>query len=211
MTLTGRDIEIMAPAGSYESLSAAMQGGADAVYFGVGRLNMRSRSSQHFTFDDLYRIVDICRQQGVKSYLALNTVIYDDEMEEVRQTVDHARVAGVSAIIASDIAVMRYAREQGVRVHISTQCNITNMEAVRFYSQYGDVMVLARELTLEQVHHIACAIVKEAIKGPNGNVCSRCPVHGRERQVLPEPRQHELFGQPGLLFAAVQTPIPGHR
>ncbi len=170
MTLTGRDIEIMAPAGSYESLSAAMQGGADAVYFGVGRLNMRSRSSQHFTFDDLYRIVDICRQQGVKSYLALNTVIYDDEMEEVRQTVDHARVAGVSAIIASDIAVMRYAREQGVRVHISTQCNITNMEAVRFYSQYGDVMVLARELTLEQVHHIACAIVKEAIKGPNGNL-----------------------------------------
>jgi len=170
MTLTGRDIEIMAPAGSYESLSAAMQGGADAVYFGVGRLNMRSRSSQHFTFDDLFRIVDICRQQGVKSYLALNTVIYDDEMEEVRQTVDHARVAGVSAIIASDIAVMRYAREQGVRVHISTQCNITNMEAVRFYSQYGDVMVLARELTLEQVHHIACAIVKEAIKGPNGNL-----------------------------------------
>ncbi len=160
----------MAPAGSYESLSAAMQGGADAVYFGVGRLNMRSRSSQHFTFDDLFRIVDICRQQGVKSYLALNTVIYDDEMEEVRQTVDHARVAGVSAIIASDIAVMRYAREQGVRVHISTQCNITNMEAVRFYSQYGDVMVLARELTLEQVHHIACAIVKEAIKGPNGKL-----------------------------------------
>lgn len=163
-------IEIMSPAGSYESLRAAIQGGADSVYFGVGKLNMRSRSSQNFTTDDLHQVAAICHEHGIKSYLTLNTIIYDEEMEEMRRAVDHAKAAGVSAIIASDISVMEYARRQGVRVHISTQCNITNLEAVRFYARYGDVMVLARELTLKQVHAISQGVEKEGLKGPNGEL-----------------------------------------
>ena len=160
--------EIMAPAGSYESLMAAIQGGADAVYFGVGKLNMRSRSSQKFDIDDLHKIVAICREHSVKSYLTVNTIIYDDEIDAMHELIDQAKLAGVTAIIASDISVMRYAREKGVRVHISTQCNITNLEAVKFYAQYGDVMVLARELRLEQVHQIAQGITKDGVKGPGG-------------------------------------------
>lgn len=160
----------MSPVGSYESLRAAIQGGADSVYFGVGKLNMRSRSSQSFTFDDLYQVAAICREYEVKSYLTVNTIIYDEEIGEMRQTVDHAKRAGISAIIASDIAVMEYARQQNVRIHISTQCNITNLEAVRFYAQYGDVMVLARELTLKQVHNLVQGIGREQIKGPRGEL-----------------------------------------
>ncbi len=163
-----KDIEIMSPAGSYESLMAAVQGGADAVYFGVGKLNMRSRSSKTFSLEDLDKIANICQSHGIKSYLTLNTIVYDHEMDEMRRTVDKAREAGITALIASDVAVMQYAREQGVRVHISTQCNITNLEAVRFYSSFGDVMVLARELTLEQVHFISQQIEKEDIRGPSG-------------------------------------------
>ena len=160
----------MSPAGSYESLRAAIQGGADSVYFGVGKLNMRSRSSQNFTIDDLHEVAAICHEHGIKSYLTLNTIIYDEEMDEMRRAVDHAKAAGVSAIIASDVSVMEYARRQGVRVHISTQCNITNLEAVRLYARYGDVMVLARELTLKQVHAMVQGVKNEAIKGPHGEL-----------------------------------------
>ncbi len=163
-------VEIMAPVGSYESLMAAIQGGADAVYFGVGELNMRSRSARKFDVDDLHRIVGICRENGIKSYLTLNTIIYDEELDDMRRTVDEARVAGITAIIASDVSVMRYAREQGLRVHISTQCNITNLEALRFYARYGDVMVLARELSLEQVYRIWQGINEEGIRGPHGEL-----------------------------------------
>lgn len=161
-------IEIMAPAGSYESLSAALQAGADSVYFGVGKLNMRARSSRNFTLDDLRKIAGICSERGVKTYLTLNTIIYDTELEEMRHAVDAAREAGITAIIASDIAVMEYARSKGVEVHVSTQCNITNLEAVRFYARYADVVVTARELTLEQVHSIVEGIRRENICGPSG-------------------------------------------
>lgn len=163
-------IEIMAPAGSYEALTAAIQGGADSVYFGVGKLNMRARSSQNFSIDDLHNIVSICRDKGVKTYLTLNTIIYDNELEEMRHIIDNAALAGITAIIASDISVMEYARSKGVEIHISTQCNITNLEAVRFYARYADVVVTARELTLEQVHDIVKGIERENIKGPSGNL-----------------------------------------
>lgn len=162
------DIEIMSPVGSFESLMAAIQGGAGSVYFGVGKLNMRSRSSVNFTLDDLEKITRICRQFQVKSYLTLNTVIYDDEIEEVKKTVDAAKKHGVSAIIASDLAVLEYAKEQGVEIHISTQCNITNISAVKFYSRYGDVMVTARELNLDQVAAITRQIEVQNIRGPKG-------------------------------------------
>jgi U32 family peptidase len=161
---------ILAPAGSYESLRAAIQGGADAVYFGVGKLNMRSRSSQNFTFDDLHEVVAICREYKVESYLTLNTIIYDEEMEEMRQTVDQAKAAGISAIIASDVSVMEYARQQDVRVHVSTQSNITNLSAIKFYAQFADVMVLARELSLKQVNDIVRGIDRDQIKGPGGEL-----------------------------------------
>ncbi len=163
-------VEIMAPVGSYESLMAALQAGADAVYFGVGKLNMRSRSSQNFSLDDLNNIVSTCRERGVKTYLTLNSIIYDEELPEMRKTVFAARDAGVSAVIASDLSVMEYAREVGLEVHISTQCNITNLSAVKFYARYADVVVLARELSLEQVHQIVLGIEKEQIKGPSGNL-----------------------------------------
>lgn len=158
----------MSPVGSFESLMAAIQGGAGSVYFGVGKLNMRSRSSVNFTLDDLEKITRICRQFQVKSYLTLNTVIYDNEIEEVKKTVDAAKKHGISAIIASDLAVLEYAKEQGVEIHISTQCNITNISAVKFYSRYGDVMVTARELNLDQVASITQQIKVQNIRGPKG-------------------------------------------
>lgn len=161
---------ILSPAGSYESLQAAIQGGADAVYFGVGKLNMRSRSSKKFSFEDLHEIAGICKMHGIQSYLTLNTIIYDEELDEMQQTVDEARKAGISAIIASDISVLEYAKKQGLRVHISTQCNITNLSAIRFYAHYADVMVLARELSLRQVHEIVRGIEREQIKGPSGEL-----------------------------------------
>ncbi len=162
--------EVMSPAGSFESLTAAIQGGADSVYFGVGKLNMRSRSSQNFSHDDLLEICKICHQSGVKTYLTLNTIIYDEEILEMRDTVDKARAAGVTAVIASDVSVMEYARSQDVRVHASTQCNITNLGAIKFYSRFADVMVLARELTLEQVHQIVEGITRDDIRGPSGDL-----------------------------------------
>ncbi|MDE5683431.1 MAG: U32 family peptidase [Muribaculaceae bacterium] len=163
-----REFEVMAPVGSYESLSAALAAGADAVYFGVEGLNMRSRSSANFTLDDLREIVSRCREHGVKTYLTVNTIVYDGEMEKLEGIVAAAAGAGITAVIASDVAVFAACRRHGVDVHISTQCNISNIEAVRFYSAFADVMVLARELSLEQVKAISDAIEAENICGPSG-------------------------------------------
>lgn len=168
--MTAKDIEIMAPVGSYESLMAAIQGGADSVYFGIGHLNMRSKSSKNFTLDDLVEISKICRENKIRSYITLNTVIYDSELEHARQIVDAAKRNQISAIIASDMAVIQYARSVDMEVHMSTQTNITNIEAVRYYAQFADVMVTARELALEQVKAITAAIRKQNITGPSGNL-----------------------------------------
>ena len=158
----------MAPVGSYESLAAAVQGGADAVYFGIGGLNMRDKSSVNFTTEDLAQIVVFCKEHGMKSYLTVNTVVYDEDIPLMHSIVDAARDASVSAIIASDMATILYARSVGVEVHISTQVNVANSEAVKFYAQYADVMVLARELNLDQVGKISQAINDGDICGPHG-------------------------------------------
>lgn len=163
-------MEIMSPVGSYESLMAAIQGGADSVYFGVGKLNMRSRSANNFTLEDLVKIASIARENGVRTYLTVNTIIYNDEIEEMKLTVRTAKEAGISAIIASDMAVISYANSIGMEIHISTQCNISNVEAVRYYSQFADVMVTARELPLAQVAEITQYIKDNDIRGPKGNL-----------------------------------------
>lgn len=163
-------IEIMAPVGSYESLSAAIQAGADAVYFGVGNLNMRSRSAANFGLEDLARIAEIAHSHGVRTYLTVNTIIYNQEIEEMYTLVQAAKEAGISAIIASDMAVIMYANSIGVEVHISTQCNISNVEAVRFFAQYADVVVTARELPLSQVAEITQFIRDNDIRGPKGEL-----------------------------------------
>ena len=162
------DIEIMAPAGSWESLAAAIQAKTDSVYFGIENLNMRSHSSNNFTTDDLHTIVQRCKEHGIKTYLTINTVIYNGDLQLMRTIVDHAKKAGVSAIIAADVAVMSYAVIQGVEVHLSTQLNISNVEALKFYAQFADVVVLARELNMEQVAEIYKAIEEENICGRNG-------------------------------------------
>ncbi|HLN54288.1 MAG TPA: peptidase U32 family protein [Lentimicrobium sp.] len=164
------NIEIMSPAGSFDSLMAAIQGGAGSVYFGAGQLNMRSRSSSNFSPEEIRQIVGICNEKGVKSYLTLNTIIYDNELSEMMHMVDVAKESGVTAIIASDISVLEYAREQGVEIHISTQCNITNIHAVKFYARYADVVVLARELSIQQIAGITKAIREENICGPSGKL-----------------------------------------
>ena len=153
------DIEIMAPAGSYESLAAAIQGGADSVYFGVGQLNMRAGSSNNFTLEDLKNIASVCEEKGLKSYLTLNVVVYDEEIEQMKRIVDAASQSGISAVIASDLAVIKYAFSTGMEVHLSTQLNISNIEALKFYAQWADVVVLARELNLDQTKKIYEAIV----------------------------------------------------
>ena len=165
-----KDFELMAPVGSYESLYAALQGGADSVYFGVEGLNMRARSSANFTLGDLRQIVSVCTEHGVKTYLTVNTVIYNNELEKMREVIDCAKEAGVTAVIASDLAAILYARSVGVEVHISTQCNVSNIEALRFFSQYADVVVLAREVALEQVAEIHRQIVEEDLRGPKGEL-----------------------------------------
>lgn len=158
----------MAPVGSYESLNAAIQAGADAVYFGIEGLNMRARSSVNFTIHDLHAIAEQCNEIGVKTYLTVNTIIYDNDIELMHRIVDAAKQAGITAIIASDIAAILYARSIGVEVHISTQVNISNTEALRFYSQWADVVVLARELSMDQVSEISRAIERDSITGPHG-------------------------------------------
>ena len=170
MNIRRKDIEIMAPVGCMESLHAAIEAGADAIYFGVGVLNMRAKSSVNFTLDDLAEIVSIARQAGVKSYLTVNTVLYDNEMEAMCEVIDRAAAEGVDAIIAADVAAIMYARRVGMEVHISTQCNISNAEAVKFYSQWADVVVLARELSLEQIAHISREIEQNQIVGPRGEL-----------------------------------------
>ena len=165
-----QDVEVMAPVGSYESLAAAVQAGADSVYFGVGKLNMRSRSANNFSLDDLAQICSIAHSHGIRTYLTVNTIIYDDEISEMHAIIDRAKAEGVSAIIASDMAVINYARSQGVEVHISTQANISNIEAVEFFSRYADVMVTARELSLKQVAAIHEQILSRDIRGPKGEL-----------------------------------------
>lgn len=163
-------MEIMSPVGSYESLMAAIQGGADSVYFGVGNLNMRSRSANNFGLDDLQKIAEIAHSHGLRTYLTVNTIIYNQEIEEMHQIVAAAKAAGISAIIASDMAVISYANSIGMKIHISTQCNISNVEAVRYYAQFADVMVTARELPLRQVAEITQYIKDNDIRGPKGNL-----------------------------------------
>ncbi len=164
------DLELMAPAGSFESLHAAINAGANAVYFGIGTLNMRSRSSVNFTMDDLHEIARTCREAGVNSYLTLNTVLFDNDIAAARDIIDNAKAAGVTAIIAADIAAILYARSVDVEVHISTQANITNYETVRFYAQWADTVVLARELNLDQVAEIHRRIVADDLRGPHGGL-----------------------------------------
>ncbi len=168
--MSRKDIEIMAPAGSYDSLMAAIQGGADSVYFGVEQLNMRAASSNNFSIEDLRKIVSICRKNGLKSYLTVNVVIYDHEIEQMHQIVDAAAESGVTAVIASDLSVINYAFSRGIEIHLSTQLNITNIEALKFYSQWADVAVLARELNIDQVKHIYNCIRDQNIRGPKGEL-----------------------------------------
>lgn len=164
------EIELMAPAGDFESLHAAIQGGANAVYFGVGKLNMRSGSAKNFTIDDLPKIIKICNSAKVKSYLTLNIVMYDEELDEMQHLVSKVKEAGISAIIATDPAVINNVRNQNIPLHISTQANISNVESVKFYARFADVMVLARELTIRQMKHICESIIKEKINGPSGEL-----------------------------------------
>ena len=165
-----KELEIMAPAGNFECLRAAIDGGADSVYFGVGRLNMRSHSANNFAPEDLKEVVHICREAGVRSYLTLNICLYPEDLPAMREALDKAKEAGVSAIIASDMAAINYCRQLGLEVHISTQLNVSNLEALRFYAQFADVVVLARELNLDQVREIYDGIVREQIKGPSGQL-----------------------------------------
>ncbi len=160
----------MAPVGSYEALSAAIQAGAGSVYFGIGRLNMRSKSTKNFTLDDLHVISEICHEHNVKSYVTVNTVVFDEEMDEMHALLDAVKANDISAIIASDQSVIQYARKIGVEIHMSTQCNITNLEAVKYYSQFADVMVTARELNINQVRRITEEIEHQHITGPRGEL-----------------------------------------
>ena len=160
----------MAPVGSRESLAAAIQAGADSVYFGIGQLNMRSHSANHFTIDDLKEIASTCHDHGMKSYLTVNTIIYGEDLDTMRQIIDAAHEANVSAVIASDVAVMTYCRQVGVEVHLSTQLNISNIEALKFYAQFADVVVLARELNMDQVAEIYRQIEEQQVRGPKGEL-----------------------------------------
>ena len=164
------DYEIMAPAGSWESLMAAINAGANSVYFGIEKLNMRAKSSSNFTTNDLREIVRICKENNVKSYLTVNTILYDNDLSLMREIVNVAAEVKVSAIIASDVAALMYANSIGVEVHLSTQLNISNVESLKFYAQFADVVVLARELNMEQVAEIYQAIINENIRGKNGEL-----------------------------------------
>lgn len=166
----GKKIEIMAPAGNFECLMAAIQGGADSIYFGVGNLNMRSHSANNFNPEDIEKIVSICNEHGVRSYLTLNIVLYNDDIEPMKVALEAAKRAGITAVIASDMAAISYARSIGLEVHISTQLNVSNYEALKFYAQFADVVVLARELSIPQVKTISEKIISEGIKGPAGEL-----------------------------------------
>ena len=170
MNIKREEIELMVPVGSYESLMAAIQGGADSIYFGVEQLNMRAKSTNNFTTDDLQQIVKKCKENNIKSYLVVNTIIYDHDVRVMKKLVDIALASGVTAVIASDQAVINYASTKGVELHISTQVNISNIETLKFYAHFADVMVLARELSLKQVAKITESIEKEHITGPSGEL-----------------------------------------
>lgn len=170
MKIQRSDLELMSPVGSFETLAAAIQAGADSVYFGIEHLNMRSKSTNNFTTNDLRQIVRICKENNIKSYLTVNTILYDNDLIIMREIIDTAKKIDVTAIIASDIAVISYANQVGVEVHASTQLNISNFEAVKFYSKFCDVMVLARELSLKQVKEITKKIKEENIIGPKGKL-----------------------------------------
>ncbi len=168
--ISRKDIEIMAPVGSYESLMAAINAGANSVYFGIEKLNMRAKSANNFTFEDLKKIVQICNEHNIKTYLTVNTIIYDKELDLMKQVIDAAAENKVTAVIASDLAVLQYAYEKGVEIHASTQLNISNYQAVKFFSQFCDVVVTARELNLNQVADITEQIVKNDLRGPKGEL-----------------------------------------
>ncbi|MCK5442571.1 MAG: U32 family peptidase, partial [Maribacter sp.] len=165
-----KKIELMAPAGNFESLQAAVDNGADSVYFGVEQLNMRARASINFTLEDLPEISRRCQGKQIRTYLTLNTIIYDHDLSIIKTVLDKAKVSGITAVIAMDQAVIAYARQINMEVHISTQINITNIEAVKFYSLFADTVVLSRELSLRQIKHICERINKEQVKGPSGNL-----------------------------------------
>ena len=165
-----QNFEIMAPVGSRESLAAAIQAGADSVYFGIGQLNMRSHSANHFTINDLREIAQTCSEHDIKTYLTVNTVIYDDDMDTMHTIIDAAVEAGISAVIASDVAVITYCVEKGMEVHLSTQLNISNIEALKFYARFADVAVLARELNMKQVEEIHSEIIRQDVRGPHGDL-----------------------------------------
>ena len=165
-----QEYEIMAPVGSRESLAAAIQAGAGSIYFGIGQLNMRSHSANHFTIEDLKEIAETCNERGIKTYLTVNTVIYGEDISTMHEIVDAAKAANITAVIVSDVAVMVYCRQVGMEVHLSTQLNISNIEALKFYAQFADVAVLARELNMEQVTEIYRQIEEQDIRGPRGEL-----------------------------------------
>lgn len=168
--MKNRTVELMAPAGNFESLRAAIQSGADSVYFGVEQLNMRARATMNFTVDDLAEIAQIGKEHKVKTYLTLNTIIYDHDLTLVKNIIDSVKSVGITAVIAADQAVIMYAKEQGVEVHISTQVNVTNIETVKFYANFADVMVMARELSLLQMKKICDEIKRQDVRGPSGHL-----------------------------------------
>ena len=170
MNKNTNDFEIMAPVGSRESLAAAIQAGAGSIYFGIGQLNMRSHSANHFTIEDLKEIAETCNERGIKTYLTVNTVIYGEDINAMREIIDAAKAANITAVIVSDVAVMVYCRQVGMEVHLSTQLNISNIEALKFYAQFADVAVLARELNMEQVAEIYRQIEEQDIRGPRGEL-----------------------------------------
>ncbi len=170
MKLKREDIDLSAPAGSFESIMAAIQGGADSIYFGLEKLNMRARSSYNFRKKDMNGIIDICTKKGIKTYFTANIVFYDDELAQIKELIDFARKAGVTAVIASDQAIINYAHSIGMSVHISTQANISNIESLKFYSGYADVAILARELNLKQISAVADQVRKQKITGPSGEL-----------------------------------------
>ena len=165
-----QEYEIMAPVGSRESLAAAIQAGAGSIYFGIGQLNMRSHSANHFTIEDLKEIAETCNERGIKTYLTVNTVIYGEDINAMREIIDAAKAANITAVIVSDVAVMVYCRQVDMEVHLSTQLNISNIEALKFYAQFADVAVLARELNMEQVAEIYRQIEEQDIRGPRGEL-----------------------------------------
>lgn len=200
----------MAPVGSRESLAAAIHAGADSIYFGIESLNMRARSANTFTVDDLREIARVCDENGVKSYLTVNTIIYDEDIALMRKIVDAAKEAGISAVIAADVAVMAYCNQIGQEVHLSTQLNISNAEALKFYAQFADVVVLARELNLKQVRKITMQFMNSILRddgaaGTYRDVLSWGLVYGCVGQVLSELERTECFGKPWGLHAGLPS------